>query len=307
VPVFRKIFIPLDGSKLAEAVLPAAYYLAGRLGAVCVFFHVIEKRGRTDIHGERHLADPDAARSYLEKVGGEFAARDIKVEMHVHEDQENDVARSILDHCGEFHIDLVMLTAHGFGGLRDVFVGNIPRQLIAHGRTPVFFVKPGKHRNLEKYACGKILLPLDTTVQHEASLGPAMEIAKACLAGMKLVCVVPTVDQLPSERAGAAQLLPRAMEQLLDLTEEDAIAYLKKIMARCEAERIKTTAVSLRGKISRGIISVMKEGGADLLVIATHGRTALDSFWSGSLTGSLIRNSTMPILLVRAGGEEPGR
>ena len=41
--MFKRILVPLDGSKLAEMVLPTACYLAERLQATLILFHVAEK------------------------------------------------------------------------------------------------------------------------------------------------------------------------------------------------------------------------------------------------------------------------
>ena len=59
--MFKHLLVPLDGSPLAEAALPAAAYLAQKLGASVTLLHVIEQDAPQEIHGERHLTDPDEA------------------------------------------------------------------------------------------------------------------------------------------------------------------------------------------------------------------------------------------------------
>jgi len=44
-----------------------------------------------------------------------------------------------------------------------------------------------------------------------------------------------------------------------------------------------------------------------LIVLATHGRTTMDAFWSGSVTPKVLRQSLAPVLLVRVTGEEAER
>ena len=53
--MFKHILIPLDGSRLAETVLPAGVYLAGVLGSTVTLLHVIERDAPQEVHGERHL------------------------------------------------------------------------------------------------------------------------------------------------------------------------------------------------------------------------------------------------------------
>ena len=52
--MFKRILIPLDGSSLAEMVLPTAVYIAERLQAALILFHVVEKAPPTEMHGQHH-------------------------------------------------------------------------------------------------------------------------------------------------------------------------------------------------------------------------------------------------------------
>ncbi len=66
--MFKQLLVPLDGSRLAEAALPAAPYLAHILNASVKLVHIIEKNAPKEIHGDRHLTDNEEARTYLEDV-----------------------------------------------------------------------------------------------------------------------------------------------------------------------------------------------------------------------------------------------
>jgi len=52
---FSRILVPLDGSRLAEAVLPAACSIAQKLGARRLLLHVLELDSPVTVHGEPHL------------------------------------------------------------------------------------------------------------------------------------------------------------------------------------------------------------------------------------------------------------
>ena len=51
--MFKRILVPLDGSQLAESVLPAAVTLAEKLHAAVTLVPVIEKNAPREIHGQR--------------------------------------------------------------------------------------------------------------------------------------------------------------------------------------------------------------------------------------------------------------
>ena len=70
--MFKNILVPLDGSSLAEVILPAARSLGGHLGARVTLLHVVEPSAPATIHGERHLGAAEEARDYLKKIARQF-------------------------------------------------------------------------------------------------------------------------------------------------------------------------------------------------------------------------------------------
>jgi len=55
---------------------------------------------------------------------------------------------------------------------------------------------------------------------------------------------------------------------------------------------------------NQGIIYVAQTEHADLIVMATHGRTGLRQIWLGSVASKVVHRSELPVLLVRAYQEE---
>ncbi len=303
--MFQRILVPLDGSKLAESVLPVVVAFAEKFGATILLLHAIEQGVRTTIHGERHLANVAEAEAYLSDVAARLTRPMINVTKHVHTVQQADVARCINEHAIEHQTDLVVLCAHGRGGWRDVIVGNIAQQVVSRGTTPVLFISSEKSK--PQYTCTKILLPLDGTPHHEPALPVAQEIARAFGAEIRLVNVVPTVSTLSAERAGAGMLLPNAMAEILELAQRGAVEYLQQVMKKLQAEGVPVSAEVARGEPAPVILDAQKRAGADLVVLATHGHSAVEAFWSGSVTPRVLSQSPAPVLLVRVHGEEAKR
>lgn len=303
--MFQRILVPLDGSKLAESVLPVVVVFAEKFGATILLLHAIEQGVRATIHGERHLANVAEAEAYLSDVAARLTRPTINVTKHVHTVQQADVARCINEHAIEHQIDLVVLCAHGRGGWRDMIAGNIAQQVVSRGTTPVLFISSEKSK--PQYTCTKILLPLDGTPHHEPALPVAKDIARAFGAEIRLVNVVPTVSTLSAERAGAGMLLPNAMAELLELAQRGAVEYLQEVMKKLQAEGVQVSAEVARGEPAPVILDAQKRAGADLVVLATHGHSAVDAFWSGSVTPRVLSQSPVPVLLVRVHGEEAKR
>ena len=262
--MFKRMLVPLDGSPLAESVLPAATYLAEHLDATIILFHAIEQGAAPTIHGQRHLQEVNEASAYLDQVVSRITRPGIRIEKNVHPVQEAHVARSIVEHVTELDADLILLCAHGSGGLRGVLVGSIAQQVIQHGTTPVFFIRPTEDRPNPSFQCHKILIPLDSTPNHEPALPVAVELAQEFGAGLDLLTVVPTAGTLSAERAATGMLLPTTTTAVLELAQRDAVEYLAGIRERLAKQGLATSASVARGDppaasaVNRGLVLLGK-------------------------------------------------
>jgi nucleotide-binding universal stress UspA family protein len=295
--MFKNLLIPLDGSHLAEAALPAAAYLAQKLGATVTLLHVIERAAPAEIHGERHLTTPDEARAYLDEVACRAFPAGLPVERHVHTSESTDVARSIVEHVGELKPDLIVMCTHGQGGLRDLLFGSIAQQVVALGTTPVLLIRPATDVSVP-FACRKLLIPLDGTPAHEQGLPAAAELARACAAALHLVVVVPTLGTLSGNQKAAGRLLPMAMSAVLELAQQGTEEYLRGHIAQLQAQGLSVTAEVRRGEPTAIIVDTALRIGADLIVLGTHGKAGMDAFWSGSTAPKVSSRSRLPLLLV---------
>jgi nucleotide-binding universal stress UspA family protein len=295
--MFKHLLVPLDGSKLAESSLPAAVLLCKALGATVTLLHIIEKDAPQEVHGDRHLTDDDEACKYLDQVALRYFPEEIQVESHVHTEEVQDVARSIVEHSGEFAPDLIVMCAHGEGGWYDLVVGGIAQQVIGLGKTPILLVRPGE-AGAQGDFFKRILVPLDGETGHEGCLPVAGELARRLGAGLALVTVVHTLGTLPGARAASGWLLPGATRAILDIDEESAREYLERLAAEWRAKGLKVTGAVRRGDPVQQILISAQLQSADMIVLATHGKAGMDAFWSGSVAPKLVISANTALLLV---------
>lgn len=296
--MFKHILIPLDGSRLAETALGAGIYLARLLGATVTLLHVIERDPPREVHGERHLRDAAEATAYLDEIAARAFPPDIHVERHVHGPEVTDVARGIAGHVGELGPDLIVMCTHGRGGLRGWMFGRTAHQVVGLGTKPVLLVQPAGNGVAPPFSCQRLLVPLDGNPAHEAGLPVAESLAESCSADLSLLMVVPTAATLSGERAIIAQRLPGATAALLDLAEQEAKEYLHRHATRVQAAGFTVTTEVRRGDPATVIVSAAEDLKTDLIVLATHGKTGLKAFWSGTPTPAVATRSVTPLLLV---------
>lgn len=296
--MFKHLLVPLDGSHLAESALSAAVYLAGILGARVTLLHAVERGAPQEIHGERHLTSAAEAWRYLDEVAARAFPPEVQVERHVHSSEVKSVAHSIAEHVGELGPDLIVMCTHGRGGLRSFMFGRIAQQVTGLATTPVLLIQPASTGVAGTFSCKAMLVPVDGNPDHEEGLKLAADLAKVCDAELCLIMAVRTLDTLSGEEAATAKMLPSATHALLDLEEQNARAYLHGHLSVLQAEGLRATADVRRGDPVTVIVKAAREREADVIVLATHGKTGMDAFWSGSATPSVASHSTVPLLLV---------
>ena len=136
-----------------------------------------------------------------------------------------------------------------------------------------------------------ILVPLDGSSLAEAALAPAMEIAREN--DGKLILL----------RAAVAHTLPMA-----DLTEaqveavREAELYLTGAKARAAGGGVTDVDISVwYGQPVEAIVEATRFRRADLIVMSSHGRSGVRRLVLGSVAESVLRMTTVPVLLIRPG------
>ncbi len=298
---FRHLLVPLDGTALAEQVLPVARWLAQASGARLTLLHVLEEDAPIAKHGQAHLHDAAAAEGYLHRVAATAFPREISVDWHVHEQAVHDVAHSLAAHAEELRPDLVVMCAHGDQWWKERFLGNLGQQLVhdlrGRPRVPVLLAQPGD-AGCVSFPFHHILVPLDGEPEHEKGLPVAGDLARQLQAPLTLVRVVPTPHGLRGANSLTATLMPRATDELLRLAEQGASAYLAARITELRDAGLTASGLVTRGTPGEELLRVSAELPADLIVLGTHGLSATQAFWAGSVTPRLLQHARASFLLV---------
>jgi nucleotide-binding universal stress UspA family protein len=293
----RKLIVPLDGSRLAEAVLPAAGYLAQHLQAEAVLLHVLEANPPREVHGEHHLASLQEAADYLSAIAQMLPPK-VNWSVQIHNPPAQDVSTSIVIDALALQADLIIMCTHGRSGFEKRIFGSIAQSVLVEGKRPVLLIDPSEGEPAPEFICSRILVPLDGEPDHAQSLPVAKEIAQNCGSALHLLMVVYQRRDLPPELASTARLLPGTTDALLEIGEGDARAYLATRLADLEQTGIPLSSEVVRGDPTTEVIRAAGQVQADLIVLGTHAKKPGESFWSGSLTPRLIARTNLPLLLV---------
>jgi len=149
----------------------------------------------------------------------------------------------------------------------------------------------------------RIVIPLDGSDVAEQALGPAIEMARMMRLPVHLVRVL---DMQPQDFASVYGSFVMPIDSGEIETERDAAGqYLSETRRMLEQGGEVVTHELKYGPAQAGIVESLREG--DLLVIASHGRSGMSRWFLGSVAESVIRQSTVPVLLIRATPSKPRR
>jgi nucleotide-binding universal stress UspA family protein len=291
--MFRHLLVPLDGSKLAEIVLPATADLARMAEARVTLLHVLEEHAHSEVHGDRHLTELGEAEDYLKAAAGSECFRGIRTAWHVHDERIRDLPDSLVSHASEMAPDLIVLCEHGSHRTRDMLSGNLAQRVVRHGKTPVFLLRAEGAAAMPR----RILAPLDGSPDHERGLEPAEALAKITGAEIELLTVVPTVEHLSGEYAVTGNLLPASTRARLDFAEQDAVSYLADHVTRLRDAGLAASATVARGDRADQICDFVATRAIDCVALGTHGKAGAGAFWAGSLAQRLIHRTWAAFLL----------
>ncbi|MDA8139645.1 MAG: universal stress protein [Desulfobacteraceae bacterium] len=296
--MFKHLLVPLDGSILAEVVLPAAAYLAQACHSRVTVIHIIEQDAPPAVHGERHLTNPQEAEAYLAEIGRRFFPAQIKQDYHVHTSAMKDVAAGIVLHQSELAPDLVVMGTHGRGGLRDLLFGRIAQQVVAAGNLPVLLIRPEAASEGLSFNCRRILAPTDGDPEHALGLQTAFNLARILGAQLDLLGVVPTLNRLTGRTATASRFAPGTSQAMLEIAEADLGRFLQRKVADFRKAGVNAGARLERGDPAAIIAGVAEKINVDLIAFSTHGKSGAAAFWNQSIGAKVLAQTRRPMLMV---------
>ncbi len=148
--MFKKIVVCLDGSSLAEKILPYVTEGAVRFNTEVVLLRVLDvpstvawiegTTADTEIITEESQHDKKEAEEYLESIAKSMRERDLDVESVVLHRISPDEA--ILEYAGENDVDIIALTTHGRSGMARALMGSVADSVVRQSRLPVLVINP---------------------------------------------------------------------------------------------------------------------------------------------------------------------
>lgn len=152
--MFKHLLVPLDGSKLAEYALAAATELAARFNSQITLLRIADapllfaqahNRSFTEMIVSLREAERDEATRYLQQLKAELNHKELNVQYVLAEGEP--VAEQILEQVQALGADAIVMSTHGWGGLRRWVYGSVADRVLRHADVPVLLIRGREEKN----------------------------------------------------------------------------------------------------------------------------------------------------------------
>jgi nucleotide-binding universal stress UspA family protein len=143
--MYQRIVVALDGSALAEHVLPHAEAFAQRFGATLVLVRVNPRLSTSSAAASPpqdptlvHRLEGQAADEYLARIAEQLRANGSTVEMQL---PTGHPAEEIVAYARSAGADLIAMTTHGRSGLARLVFGSVATEVLQQAPCPVLLIR----------------------------------------------------------------------------------------------------------------------------------------------------------------------
>ena len=294
-----KILIPVDGSKLAEQVLPYARFLARTLSIPVELVQAADPEALSLLTDPEHSRYADtvwadkinSGRAYLEAIARSFQGA--RVQCLVEKGRAEDV---VIDRAAADKNTLIVMATHGRSGIQRWLLGSVTDKVLHGSSNHMLLVRSSEQGKTGGEAVLKtVVIPLDGSTLAEKVLPIIGDLAKK----ISLKIIFLRAYGLPPAATGDEY--GTYTENVMNQIESEARTYLENKINEAKRKGLVDVASVVKfGSGADEIISLAQETPDNFVAMCTHGRSGIKRWVLGSVTERVVRHSGDPVLIIRA-------
>jgi nucleotide-binding universal stress UspA family protein len=302
--MFDTILVPLDGSQMADCVLPHVAAIAGPFNAEVTLLRVLEKNQTVPSAQLFDLLNWQINKTrsalYLEKIKALFQETGIRTKALV---LEGLVAEGIAEYAQQQGIKLIVLSSHGRSGLTQWGISSITQKIILIAQTSLLIVRAHQYGTYaDKLSTAplyrNILVPLDGSQRAENVLPVITQLAHFHKSQVHLVHVVKT-----PEMARQMPLAPEDIElanRIVERNRKEAEHYLEHLKSRSYLKDIDVrTHLVTSENTTVALHQLEEQEQIDIVIFNAHGYSGNHQWPYGSMVNHFILYGRAPLLIVQ--------
>lgn len=282
-----RVLVPLDGSELAEAILPLIEASQHPWG-----FEVLVVRSLTTDAAPDGAAEAEAG-DYLATQARRLEHAGLRVRCEV---WHGDPSQAIVNAAVRGRVSLIAMTTHGWRGLDRLRFGSVAESVVRTAPVPVLLVRGEMRWPIDRPP--RILVPLDGSTLSAAILTVVARLPPPLQGLVELLHVL----DVPRPAGLDAPFRPTAT----DPERAAAKDYLERVAAQLAGKGFDIESVVVDGPVGPAIAERAATAGADLVAMTTHGRSGVARLLLGSVAEQVLRTVDVPVLLWKAAAPPVG-
>lgn len=306
--MYARILVPLDGSPVADQVLPYVRLLGTGFQAqveLLRIFEPISPNLADPAHGlyldQIVASERSHVEDYLEGVAESLRKDGLTVSSVAHEGHP---AASIVQEAESVPATLVAMCSHGRSGITGWLLGSTADKVLHATSQPVLIVRSReRHAPRSEVKLRSLLVPLDGSPLAEQALPHAVALAEALRLKVMLLRATPSMPDYTLHFASRVSYPFTHIQDLSEKADAEAREYLDVVCEKLRQQDVSVERRLVHGDPANALIDMAREFRASLIVMTTHGASGLDRWIRGSVTDRVVRHSGDPVLVIRADKE----
>ncbi len=292
------ILVPLDGSSVAEGVLPHLVGIAQPLQSQITILCVVEQDQTTDsVDPLNWQIRKTEASVYLDGISTQLKEIGLPTQTVI---QEGPPADRIVGFAQSHNSNLIAMSSRGRTGLSSWGVSSVVQKIIMSAPTSLLMVKaqtPGRDK-LTAHQYKRILVALDGSLRAECVLPVVIPLAHFHKAQVHVVHVVrkPEMARRTPPNREDIELADRIVER----NREEAVRYLEQLPEKLPLEGLDLhTHLLTHDSPALALHEFVTRENIDMVMLSAHGYSGSNLWPYGNMTTNFIFYSQVPLLIVQ--------
>ena len=297
--MYTRMVIPLDGSQVAEQVLPYTRFVAKKLAIPVNLLQVIDpdavallanpEKGRyidTIVHDIT-----ESSRAYLKTIAQSIPGASVQCLV-----EKGKAEEVLVEHAAANKDSLMIMATHGRSGIQRWLLGSVADKVLHGATNHVLLIRAtDQGKSAGESVLKTVVVPLDGSPLAEQVLPHVADLAKR----LGLQIILTRAYALPS--AVAPDAYGTYTEELINQLETETREYLAgKVEGLKEKGLENITTVPDFGYGAEEIIKLARQTPDNFIAMCSHGRSGIRRWVLGSVTERVVQHSGDPVLIIRA-------
>jgi nucleotide-binding universal stress UspA family protein len=293
-----RILVPLDGSSLAECVLPHVVALSRIFDSPITLLRVV---GGESEYGGSRAVDPlswqiskTEAEAYLAEVATRLRDLDLEVVTSV---VEGLAAERIVTSSSEIEAGLIVMSSHGRSGLSEWNINSVVQKVLLRVYVPALIVRAYRSQNigLDELRYRTLMVPLDGSQRAECVLPLASMIAQGHNARLMVAHIVRD-PEMPRWRPLNEEERKLA-DRVIEINRDEAARYLDDLSSRLSGDV--ETRLLVAESPAAALHQLASDESVDMILLCAHGYSGAAQWPHGSVTLNFVAYGDTPLLVMQ--------